>query len=214
MVEYMSGALSMKKGLLIVGILVVVGVGGWVVVTQDLATVSIPSDAPSGIVATTTPTVPTTTLPVMSQPRKILAPEPAFTLPVGATAIDEYAFIIDNVVYFRSLINKEPLKIPNSEGASFKRLNEFVTYPGTAVLQDCGAAPVYTYYGDNTQVYFYQIWRAPEFRTSQIEVVVDAKMKDFQIIDALTAVDANRRFTVGYTKATTTCKLYLTRTDR
>ena len=143
---------------------------------------------------------------------KTLAPEQPFVLPAGATAIDGYAYIENGQVYFRSLTGKSALAVPNSDAESFARLSTFMTYPGSSVVSDCGVAPFYSYYGDDKQVYFYQVWRAPKFRSSTVEVIIGAKTEDFSITGTQTATDGSRLFEVGYEKAaTSTCKLFLSR---
>lgn len=147
--------------------------------------------------------------------KKGLPAEPAFSLPDDATAIDDYAFTMGGGVYMRSLTGKNPLQILNAHADSFERLADFSTYTSNGVVSDCGANPVYTYYGDNKHVYFYQIWRTPHFRTSQIEVVVGAEKANFSVTGANTATDGTRRFEVAHTKtASSTCLLTLNRTDR
>ena len=204
---------SQKNIPLIVGIGVLVLAMGALLVTQVLRAVP---EAPwtegtAGLASTTDTTVAFPPAAAISK-KKTLAPEQPFVLPLGATAVDEYAFIQNDTVYFRSLTGKTPLAIPNSNAGSFKRLGDFVMYPGSDVVSECGAAPVYTYYGDEKQVYFYQVWRAPTFRSSQIEVIIGAQTENFKIIDVRTTTDGGRLFEVGYKKATTTCMLSLSRT--
>jgi len=149
------------------------------------------------------------------EPRRGLPPEPAFTLPAGARALDDYAYTVDDGVYFRSLTGPDPLQIPTADAGTFKRLDQFYTYSANGVVADCGDTALYTYYGDRKQIYFYQIWRTDHFRTSQIEVLAKTDPKDFEITGPLTATDGTRSFAVGHMQtATSTCLLTLTRTDR
>ncbi len=142
---------------------------------------------------------------------KNLPPEPAFTLPAGAVALDDYAFTLNDQVYFRSLTNKEPLAIPNSDAETFKKLSQFVTFPGTEVVSDCGASGTYGFYGDRKNVYFYQFWRAPKFRSSTIEVIVGADIKNFEVTGQTVAKSGSDILKVSYDKATTTCAFKLSK---
>lgn len=156
-----------------------------------------------------------TSTPSTEIPRKGLPPEPAFTLPQGAEALDDYAYLMDDGVYFRSITSTEPLRIPNADASTFKRLADFLTYSANGVVGDCGDTALYTYYADEDRVYFYQIWRTDHFRTSQIEVIAGTKAKDFDITGPLSATDGTRSFAVTHKQAaTSTCLLMLTRTDR
>lgn len=154
-----------------------------------------------------------TSTPSEDTPRKGLPPEPAFTLPQGAEALDDYAYLMDDGVYFRSITSTEPLKIPDADAATFGRLAEFFTYTANNVQDDCGGTPIYTYYGDSKRIYFYQIWRAEHFRTSQIEVIVGAEEEDFRVTGMNTATDGVGQFEVTHKVATSTCLLTLKRTD-
>ncbi len=165
-------------------------------------------------VATTTPTTATSSASTSTSTvpnNNTLPPEQPFVLPEGATAVDGYAFIQDDQVYFRSLTGKAALGVPNSDAESFVRLSDFFSYSESAVVNDCGVAPLYAYYGDEKQVYFYQVWRAPEFRSSTVEVIVGAEKENFRVTSPLRATDGSRLFEVSYEKATTTCKLILKR---
>ncbi len=93
---------------------------------------------------------------------------------------------------------------------SFKRIADFMTYPGEAIRQDCGASGMYTYYTDVNRVYLYQLWRAPMFRASQVEVLADVAPKDFSIEDTTHARAKSRRMTIEYRVATSTCSYILT----
>lgn len=174
-------------------------------------------------VATTTPTTATTTgsTSTSTAPGKnTLPPEPTFVLPEGAVAVDGYAYIQRSSVFFRSLTGGQPLRIPNAHTATFERLTDFFTYPGEAVVRDCGAAPLYAFYGDERQVYLYQVWRAPKFRTSRVEVIVGVKKDEFELIHPQVVGDPTSLFTVGYTVTTSTttsvstCSLSLTKSAR
>lgn len=198
-----------KNLLLVAGILLILAGIAWFVLTRAPA---VPGPGVVPGMASTTDGLATSSPAIGTLKPKTLPPELPFTLPEGASAIDGYAFIQNDQVYFRSLTGAAPLAIPHSDAESFKRLSGFMTYPGTAVVNTCGAAPIYAYYGDKKQVYFYQVWRAPTFRSSTVEVIVDAKMQDFSITGLQTATEGNRLFEIGFEKATTTCKLFLSRT--
>lgn len=149
--------------------------------------------------------------PPPSPPQKEkLPPEPTFVLPEGATNLDEYAFVDTGTIYFRSLVSTTThLKVPGADPASFRRLQDLSVFPGSEVIRDCGAAPRYTFYVDKRQPYFYQIWRAPEFRSSQIDAMVGADADSFVVTGATTAQDDQTRFDMTYKKATSTCVLLL-----
>lgn len=200
-----------KKQAIIAGIIVIVLAGiSWSVFIQPTPVIA-PETGSEQASTTETGTQPVVvgTTPA----KKTLPPETPFVLPEGAVAVDEYAYTQDDVVYFRSLTGKNALAIPDAKADSFKRLAAFMTYPGTAVVSDCGAAPLYTYYGDEKRTYFYQIWRAPEFRSSQVEVIIGANPKKFEI-NGTTATDAESSFSVSYQKtASSTCALVLNKID-
>jgi hypothetical protein len=143
---------------------------------------------------------------------KTLPPEPLFTLPEGARKIDDYAFSLDGRVYFRSVTSTSTLPIPGADPETFERLHDFMTYPGEAIVNDCGASGTYTYYEDKNRVYLYQIWRAPKFRSSKVEVLADVTPDAFSIEDATHARAASQRVAVEYRVATSTCSYVLAKT--
>src|SRR3989344_706484 len=201
---------SRKNTFVLIGIVIVLALAAWLLL-RPTPLQGVPGGAEAGGVALSTETAASST-PVEPPKQKTLPPEPPFVLPEGATAIDGYAFIENNQVYFRSLTGATPFAIPNSDAESFKRLSSFMKYPGSEVVGACGGAPIYSYYGDKKQVYFYQVWRTPTFRSSKVEVIIGAKTEDFRITGLQTATDGDRLFEVGYQKATTTCSLVLSRT--
>lgn len=139
-----------------------------------------------------------------------LPPEPEFVLPEGATAIDDYAFVDKGIVYMRSLVDAgQPLKVPTADPETFRRLQAFSYYSDGNVVRDCGASPMFTYYTDKKRPYFYQAWRAPEFRASQIDAMVGANVGNFAVTGPTTATDGNANFKIVYEKATATCTLLL-----
>jgi hypothetical protein len=157
--------------------------------------------------ATTTPQQATTT---RTTPKNTLPPEPEFVLPENAKAIDDYAFTLDSRVYFKSITNKKPLEIMDAVADAFDDLTPFILYPHAESM--CGTNPVYKFYGDGRRTYFYQIWRAPLFRTTQIEVIVKADPNTFQSTGATTATDGKVRYTIGHQKvATSTCALVISK---
>lgn len=172
--------------------------------------VSAPTDTLIDTASTTDQVATTTPAPVTSKP-KGLPPEPVFVLPEGATAIDDYAFIQNGKVYFRSLTGKNALAIPNSDAESFQALSNIIMFPGEQIVTDCGEAGSYAYYADDKQVYFYQFWRAPKFRSSTIEVIVGADMDTFKVSGETVAKSGSDLLKVSYDKATTTCKFKLSK---
>lgn len=197
-----------KKSLVILGIGVLLALIAWVAFMAPTPATA-PERGEGQQVSTTTPGTVTTSGAATKRP---LAPEPAFVLPNGATKIDDYAYLQDGVVYFKSLIGTTSLAIPKSDAGSFEKLADFATYTGGNVIRDCGAAPLYAFYGDDNQVYFYQVWRAPEFRSSQIEVIVGAKKNSFEVTSPTTATSGNLALNLSYQVATTTCSLVLNKT--
>lgn len=174
-----------------------------------------PAEAPvtgetPGETATTTDETGTVSTPVVGKPNT-LPEEPAFTLPEGAVALDEYAFILNDQVFFRSLTSKEPLAIPNSDAKSFEKISDFTTLPGDEVVADCGISGTYGFYADRKQVYFYQYWRAPKFRSSAIEVIVGADKDEFKVTGRTTATSGKDLIKVSYEKATTSCAYKLSK---
>jgi hypothetical protein len=204
--------MTKKRMQIIIGaaVIILVGAGAfWLSLSSHIPT---PAESLEPVATTTPEEMP---LAPAAPVKKGLPVEPAFTLPEDATAVDDYAFLVDDTVYFRSLTSVNPLAIPNSDAGSFEKLTPFMTYQGSAIVKDCGASGTYGYYADDGQVYFYQFWRAPEFRSSRIEVIVGAKKKDFEVTGPLTAEDRKHEFSVAYRQAaTSTCEYYLNRTDR
>lgn len=200
------------KRTVIITIIVLIGVGAvvlfatWLTSPKQMSDAVLPeSSAPEEVGSTTT------TLPAPAQ--KTLPPEPAFVLPEGATAIDGYAYTEDNHVYFKSLTGKTPLAIQDANAERFKRLTDFITYPGTQVVTSCGAAPTYTFYGDSKRLYFYQVWRAPLFRTSRVEVVAGADPDEFSLSNMTDISVGKNRYTITYQpEATSTCALVIKKT--
>jgi hypothetical protein len=143
--------------------------------------------------------------------QKTLPPEPVFILPEDAEMIDEYAYVYNTDVYFKPLIDaNKPLSVPSGDPETFERLRDMMTYPGSAIVRDCGAAPTYTFYVDKHRPYFYQIWRAPKFRASHIDAMNGADASNFAITGSTSANDGRIFFEITYQKvATSTCRLIL-----
>ena len=138
-----------------------------------------------------------------------LPAEPAFQLPAGATAIDDYVFVQNGQVFVRSLTNPEPLAIPGALANSFEGLTSFMVSSDLRVVASCGAAGSYKFYGDEKNLYFYQYWRAPEFRSSKFERVADSDPAAFKRVTDTSFMDGNRTIEVSFQKATTTCSYVL-----
>lgn len=189
------------------GAVVILGLVGWMVFSTDVLGTPQQETAPS---ASSTPS---TTTAATAPRKKELPPEPVFVMPEGGIAIDEYSFVDDGTVYFKSLVSTSThLKVPSADPKTFKRVQNLSAYPGTDVVRDCGAAPLYTFYTDKTRPYFYQIWRAPEFRTGQVDAMNGASGKDFSVTGPITATDGRFNFQIAYKKATSTCILILNQT--
>lgn len=156
-------------------------------------------------------TASTSTLPsILDYEDEELPLEPTFVLPAGAVKIDGYAYSLDGEVKFRSLVDpKSSLKVPTADPATFRRLQDFMTFPGREVVSDCGAAPLYAYYVDKHRPYIYQVWRAPTFRASTITAMNGADADSFTITSLLNANDDRTSFELAYRVATSTCELYL-----
>ena len=167
------------------------------------------------VASTTDPVVGTTTqiLPPAPAPKKKgLPPEPVFVLPEGAITLDEYAFIDGGAVYFRPVAGDDPLLVQTANPASFRSVQPPSVYPGSDVVRDCGAAPIYAFYVDGRRPYFYQVWRAPEYRVNQVDVMNGADVKNFSVTSLTSATDSHIRFDIGYKLGTTTCRLILNQT--
>ena len=165
--------------------------------------------------STTDPVVGTTTqiLPPAPAPKKKgLPPEPVFTLPESAVAIDEYAFVDGGAVYFRPVAGEDPLLVQTADPDSFRSVQPPSVYPGSDVVRDCGAAPIYAFYVDGRRPYFYQVWRAPEYRAERVDVMNGADVENFSITSLTSATDGKIRFDIGYKLSTTTCRLILNQT--
>lgn len=198
--------------LIVGGLLMFALIGGYAL-TRPSSPVSEPTATTTPAAATTTPAGPgIATSTVVAPKQKTLPPEQPFVLPEGATAVDAYAYIQNDSVYFRSLTGKAPLNVWDANANSFHRVGDFMTYPGNAVVADCGAAPIYSYYSDNKRLYFYQVWRTPTFRSSTVEAVQGAKAKEFELTGLTTATDGSTLYEVNYRKATTTCRMFITKT--
>lgn len=146
--------------------------------------------------------------PSMSGTAPSAFPSVLATMPKGATAIDDHAFTDQNGVQFLSITGTSTLAIPGADTATFKRLTDFMTSPDPAVKSSCGVAGKYAFYSDKNRVYFYQLWFAPKFRTSRVEVIADAKPETFKVVDSTNFLDAKRALYLDYDVAvatTTTC---------
>jgi hypothetical protein len=188
------------------GILLLVALAG-VVVFVVTRPVSAPSSEEPLVreepTETTEPAPPSTGGTAPSAFPRVLA-----TMPKGATAIDDHAFTDQNGVQFLSITGTSTLAIPGADTATFKRLTDFMTSPDPAIKSSCGVAGEYAFYSDKNRVYFYQLWFAPKFRTSRVEVIADAKPETFKVVDSTNFLDAKRALYLDYDVAvatTTTC---------
>jgi|GEM_PF-3431051 len=202
-----------KNIALIIGALAVLLVAGFLFFVVKPISVE-PTGDVNAITTTATSTATSTATAPSAPPKKQpLPPEPIFVMPEGGKAIDDYVFVDDGVVYFKSLVSTSThLKVPSADPATFHPIQGFSTYPGQDVVRDCGAAPVYTFYIDKLRPYLYQIWRAPEFRTGQVDAMNGANPKKFLVTGLTTATDGRFNFQIGYKKATSTCILILNQT--
>lgn len=208
-------AFSKEQLPFMVGGLLLLALIGWYAATRPASPLSVPTATTTPAAATTTPPGTGTATSTATVPKqKTLPPEQPFVLPEGATAIDAYTYIQNNSVYFRSLTGKTPLNVWDANAASFHRVGDFMMYPGSAVVSDCGAAPLYSYYTDDKRLYFYQIWRTPTSRSSTVEAVMGAHAPTFAITGSTTSADRGTLYEVSYQQATTTCRLSLSKTAR
>lgn len=141
----------------------------------------------------------------------VLPPEPAFELPEGAVAVSDYAFVADNVVYLRSVKTSASFAVPDSDASTFKSLSSFETYSTPEVLETCGGAGQYTFYGDVKHLYFYQVWRTPTFRSSQIEVVAGSDSNKFKSLGDHRYTDGTDTFTLQFKMSGGVCVYFLQR---
>ncbi|HYD92947.1 MAG TPA: hypothetical protein VEB18_00600 [Candidatus Paceibacterota bacterium] len=200
-----------QKQLILAALAVVIVLGIAWFVSQPTPATAPESNTPE-TVATTTETTGTET----ETPRVgggVLPPELPFVLPQGATRVDEYSYIENNTVFFRSLTGNAALAVPDADAETFKRLNDFTAYTGANVIANCGAAPQYAFYVDNTRAYFYQVWRTPSFRATQVDAMIGTNPDRFRITGATTSTDGNTDFTITYrTTDSGTCRLFLEQT--
>lgn len=138
-----------------------------------------------------------------------LPPEPKFVLPDGATAVNDYAFIADGEVYLRSIKSTDSFAVPDSDAATFRSLDTFKTFVTDDIVRDCGGGGQYTFFGDSKHLYFYQVWRTPSFRSSQIEVVVGSDAGSFGVLGDHRYTDGANTFTLDYKVSSSTCVYFL-----
>lgn len=191
----------------------VVGAAAILIVAHVLLTSGTSSSSSGVRISTTSPLVldggTGEAKPISGSGKKTLPAEPEFILPEGAVSIDQYAYIHDEVVYMRPVV-KSPLVVPSADPETFRRLSDVSTYSDSEVVSDCGVAPTYAYYIDKHRPYFYQIWRAPKFRASQIDAMNGADPENFVVTSPTSANDGRVRFEIMYRKtATSTCALFL-----
>ncbi len=128
-------------------------------------------------------------------------------IPEGGRDIDEYAFVTDDYIYFRSVMSAtSTIRIPNGDPATFARVSDFMTYPGTEVTAECSGPGRYAYYGDSKNIYFYQIWKTPDFTSSKIEIIAKAPKEQFALESSTMARAGDKLFSISPLFATSTCK--------
>lgn len=163
------------------------------------------------------PMLPTDELGVMGEPQPEAPGEagtpakpavlsgPTAVMPAGAHAIDDFSFTDTEGVHFLSITSTSSLAIPDADAESFKRMTGFMTFPGAAVVNDCGVSGSFAFYQDAKRVYFYQRWLTPKFRTSRVEVIADAKPDTFKVVSPTSFMDGARSLSLTYEVSTTTC---------
>lgn len=187
---------SIRIASALVGVLLLTGAGIYIMVVRPGETETALDEVPS--VGTTSPTT-----------AGVLPPEPVFELPEGAVAISDYAFVVDDVVYLRSIKTSTSFAVPDSDARSFKSLSAFETYATPDVIETCGDAGQYTFYGDVKNLYFYQVWRTPTFRSSQIEVVAGSDPQKFRSLGDSTYTNGADTFTLGFKMSGEVCVYFL-----
>lgn len=130
---------------------------------------------------------------------------PTAVMPAGAHPIDDYSFTDAEGVHFLSITSTSSLAIPDADAASFKRTTGFMTFPGSAVVNDCGVSGSFAFYTDVNRVYFYQRWLTPQFRTSRVEVIAGAKPETFKVVNPTSFLDGTRSLSLTYEVSTSTC---------
>lgn len=126
-------------------------------------------------------------------------------VPEGGRDIDEYALVTDDFIYFRSITSSSTLKIPNGDPATFERLTGFMEYPGTQVTAECSGPGTYAYYGDAKHVYFYQVWKTPDFTHSKIEIISNEPKEAFVFVSPTSARAGDELFAITPIYATSSC---------
>lgn len=130
---------------------------------------------------------------------------PEHDIPEGAKIIDDYFYTYNNGVYLNSISGTSSLKIPDAKAGTFKRLTSFRSVPNSAIAGDCSKAGEYAFYGDVSQVYFYQIWLNQQFRRSKYETLIGVTPEGFEVLSPSSFSGEPGTYTIGYEVGTSTC---------
>lgn len=127
-------------------------------------------------------------------------------LPPTAVAVDEWAFVDGNDVYFRSVMGTSTVKIPGAKGRSFVRLSERIVNEDPQVVADCSGVGNYAFYGDSKLLYMNQIWDTPRFQATKIEALREIDRDSFTLTSPTTFTAGGFTYDVKHTVGTTTCR--------
>lgn len=130
---------------------------------------------------------------------------PTIALPQGAVAVDDYFYTYQGAVYLKSVQHATSSPMQNIHASSFKRLTDFTTVQNPAINLDCGDTGRYAFYGDESQLFFYQIWVNPVFKRSKLEGVSGAKPADLRVVSSSSFQAGARTYDIGYEVGTSTC---------
>ena len=140
------------------------------------------------------------------KPRRDFSKIPPHDIPEGAAIIDDYFYTYNNGVYLNSISGTSSLTIPDAKAGTFKRLTSFRSVPNPAVALDCNKAGDYAFYGDSSQVYFYQIWLNTEFRRSKYETLIGVTPEGFEVLSPSSFKGEPGTYTIGLEVGTSTCQ--------
>ncbi len=150
-----------------------------------------------------------------SQPKPPVTPDQIIQeakntpIPVGARAIDAFAFVDESGVYLKSSFSTSTVKIPDADPETFRSVMPFTEYSDQAVLDFCKGPGTYSVYADKKKTYFFQFWMTPTFSKTKIEVIKALNSDAVAPTGAHSFTDGVATLKLGYAFATTTCEFIL-----
>lgn len=127
-------------------------------------------------------------------------------LPETAVAVDDWAFVDGDDVYFRSVMGTSTVKIPGAKGESFVRLTDRIEHQDPQVVADCSGIGNYAFYGDSKVLYLQQIWDTPRFQATKIEALREIDRATFASTGPTSFTAGGLTYDVKHTVGTTTCR--------